>query len=63
MFSSVPSQRSWSFALEPRQLTSAMFKLRYFLAVLFVLILLTYHARALVENQDKSADISFGGTV
>lgn len=40
-----------------------MFKFRYFLAVLFVFILLTYHARALVENQDKSADISFGGTV
>lgn len=61
--SSVASQRSWSFALEPWQLTSAMFKFRHFLAVLFVLILLTYHTRALVENQDKSADISFGGTV
>ena len=40
-----------------------MFKLRYILAVLFVPVLLSYNAKALVESQDKSADNSFGGTV
>ena len=62
-FSSGASQRIWSIALESWQLTTAMFKLRYFLVILFVPILLSYHATALVESQDKFADISFGGTV